>query len=254
MEFQPPLPSPSSPASILIPEVTPCISPPPPSLKTGTVAPIFPEVRLNLGRIMDLKNQLLGEAPCTGLCLLSLVQAQGCVGCTLGRLASSHCRLCNLLWSPLSAGNPGPGCQLQPSGSTSHYTTWLFILAPEPVQNPSLLSQTPAASISPPILLSASGTHSSADGACENGGRQRIRLPGSKDKERTRPLFLSKAKPSPSREGKRVTPPLPVEEGWGWRWSRDMLPRTAKKVTQDATSSGSQVPPCLSTQQIFIPM
>lgn len=199
MEFQPPLPSPSSPASILIPEVTPCISPPPPSLKTGTVAPIFPEVRLNLGRIMDLKNQLLGEAPCTGLCLLSLVQAQGCVGCTLGRLASSHCRLCNLLWSPLSAGNPGPGCQLQPSGSTSHYTTWLFILAPEPFQNPSLLSQTPAASISPPILLSASGTHSSADGACENGGRgldcQGVRI----RKERDPSSFLRQSHHPPER-------------------------------------------------------
>lgn len=108
MESQPPLPSPSSPASILIPEVTPCISPPPPSLKTGTVAPIFPEVRLSLGRIMDLKNQLLGEAPCLGLCLLSLVQAQVWVGFTLGRLASSHCRLCNSLCSPLSAENPGP--------------------------------------------------------------------------------------------------------------------------------------------------
>lgn len=69
---------------------------------------IFPEVRLSLGRIMDLKNQLLGEAPCLGLCLLSLVQAQVCVGFTLGRLASSHCRLCNSLCSPLSAENPGP--------------------------------------------------------------------------------------------------------------------------------------------------
>ena len=57
---------------------------------------------------MDLKNQLLGEAPCLGLCLLSLVQAQVCVGFTLGRLASSHCRLCNSLCSPLSAENPGP--------------------------------------------------------------------------------------------------------------------------------------------------
>ena len=68
------------------------------------------------------------------------------------------------------------------------------------------------------------------------------------------PLFLSKAKPPPSREGRRVTPPLPLEEGWGWGWSRDMLPHTAKKVTQDATISGSQVPPGLSAQQIFIPM
>ena len=57
---------------------------------------------------MDLKNQLLGEAPCLGLCLLSLVQAQVWVGFTLGRLASSHCRLCNSLCSPLSAENPGP--------------------------------------------------------------------------------------------------------------------------------------------------
>lgn len=106
---QPPLPSPPHPpAFILIPEVTPCISAPLPSLKTGTIALIFPGVRLSLGRIMDLKKQLPGEAPCMRLCLLSPVQAQACVDFTPGRLASSHCRLCHSLCRPLSAEIPGP--------------------------------------------------------------------------------------------------------------------------------------------------
>ena len=72
------------------------------------------------------------------------------------------------------------------------------------------------------------------------------------------PLLLSKAKPSPLREGRRVTSPLPVVEGWGRGWSRDMLPYTAEKVTQDAMSSGTRGPspqlPGLSAQQIFIPL
>lgn len=127
-----------------------------------------------------------------GLSPPSLVQAQGCVGCTLGRLASSHCRLCNLLWSPLSAGNPGPGCQLQPSGSTftiqpAVHSSTRARSEPQPtIPDPSCLHLLLFCSVLPGIYPQLMGpVRMEAEGLDCQGVRIR---------ERTRPLFLSKAK------------------------------------------------------------